>query len=168
MVAWKLASRDGGHNKFLESMMIWVLVQAPRYWWQEADTYRLSTKQSESTMHTLVKELQRITKVTNLVEHEASLRQWAVDNFEDQFIISQDTLNRLQMLAVSGDLVGLKGLLPEGFLQRRVWCFSYKTLRNMILQRRNHRLPHWKCFLKETLEHIDHPELLPGVCNEKD
>ena len=52
-VALKLASKDGGHNKFLESIYIWLDITAPRFWWQEADTYRLSTKQSESTMHTM-------------------------------------------------------------------------------------------------------------------
>jgi hypothetical protein len=41
------ATKDGGHNKFLESMQIWLDVNAPRYWWSEADTYRIgSTKQS--------------------------------------------------------------------------------------------------------------------------
>ena len=41
VVAERLAGHDGGHNKFLESMVIWLDVRAPRYWWQEADTFRL-------------------------------------------------------------------------------------------------------------------------------
>jgi hypothetical protein len=53
--ALKLAGLGGGHSKFLESMIVWIDVRAPRYWWQEADTYRLSTKQSDSTMHTLMR-----------------------------------------------------------------------------------------------------------------
>lgn len=56
-VAVKLSTKDGGHNKFLESIKIYLIVNAPRFWWSEADTYRLSTKQSASTMHTLVKEV---------------------------------------------------------------------------------------------------------------
>jgi hypothetical protein len=36
-------------------------------------------------------------------------------------------------------------------------------LRNIILQRRTHRLPHWKEFIRQTLEQLDHPELLPGL-----
>jgi hypothetical protein len=51
----KYAFKQGGENKFLESIIIWLDVTAPRFWWQEADTYRISTKQSESTMHTLCK-----------------------------------------------------------------------------------------------------------------
>ncbi len=53
--AKRLAPKDGGHNKFLESIYLWLDITAPRYWWQEADTYRLSTKQSESTMHTILR-----------------------------------------------------------------------------------------------------------------
>ena len=58
-ISEKLHDKDEGHNKFLESIIIWAEVTAPRYWWQEADTYRLSTKQSESTMHTLIEEIER-------------------------------------------------------------------------------------------------------------
>jgi len=48
----KLASKDGGHNKFLESIAVWLDITAPRYWWSQLDTYRAGvTKQSESTMH---------------------------------------------------------------------------------------------------------------------
>ena len=54
-VAKKLCNKSGGHNKFLESIIIWLDVTAPRYWWQDADTYRLSTKQSQSTNHTILK-----------------------------------------------------------------------------------------------------------------
>jgi len=43
-VAQILCDKDFGHNKFLESIYIWLDVTAPRYWWSEADTYRLTTK----------------------------------------------------------------------------------------------------------------------------
>jgi hypothetical protein len=52
-----LAKLDGGHNKFLESICVWLDITAPRYWWQQFDTYRIGvTKQSESTMHTLLRQ----------------------------------------------------------------------------------------------------------------
>jgi len=47
-IARTLAPKDGGHNKFIESMVVWLEIRAPRYWWQEYDTYRVATtKQSE-------------------------------------------------------------------------------------------------------------------------
>ena len=54
--AHKLAGLDGGHNKFLESIVVWIDITAPRYFWSQFDTYRVGTsKQSESTMHTIMK-----------------------------------------------------------------------------------------------------------------
>lgn len=43
-----LAPKDGGHNKFLESIAVWIDVEASRAFWSEFDTYRVgTTKQSE-------------------------------------------------------------------------------------------------------------------------
>jgi len=56
LVAERLSHKGGGHNKFLESMMVWIDIRAPLDFWAEFDTYRVGTsvtKQSESTMHTL-------------------------------------------------------------------------------------------------------------------
>ena len=155
-VARTLAPKDGGHNKFLESMIIWVTVKAPRFWWQEADTYRLSTKQSESTMHTLVGEL----KAHKSMEEVAL---WVQDSFEYPEMLCEEQLRQMWELAQADHLKRLKALLPEGFLQMRTWCMSYKTMRNIILQRRSHRLPHWPKFIKDILEQVQYPELLPKL-----
>ena len=161
VVAEKLAARDGGHNKFLESMVVWLDVRAPRYWWQEADTFRLSTKQSESTMHTLTQELLAVD-----MDNAKSVEAFIADNFEPASC-SPATLKWIYEAAQKKDIIEIKKKLPEGFLQKRMWCMSYKTLRNVILQRRTHRLPHWKEFIRQTLEQLDHPELLPGLEREK-
>ena len=76
-VAEKLAFSDGGHNKFLESIIVWLEVRGPRYFWQEADTFRLSTKQSESTMHTLIAELGE----TDIEDSDAA-ESFIKENFE--------------------------------------------------------------------------------------
>lgn len=157
VVAERLAGLDGGHNKFLESIIVWLDVRAPRYWWQEADTFRLSTKQSESTMHTLTAELLAID-----IEDTASVDVFIADNFEPQSCSAQ-TLKWIYQAALQKDIIQIKKKLPEGFLQTRLWCMSYKTLRNIILQRRTHRLPHWPEFIRQTLVLVEHPELLPGL-----
>jgi hypothetical protein len=43
-------------------------------------------------------------------------------------------------------LVSMKERLREGTMQRRVWMFSYQTLRRIYFQRKNHRLPQWRMF----------------------
>jgi hypothetical protein len=131
-VSEKLYNKDGGHNKFLESIMIWVAVTAPRYFWQQSDTYRLSTKQSESTMHTMLK------------------RPLTQDDFEMPILPSY--LDHLNGLIREKKFNKLKNDLPEGFLQKRVWCMSYKTLRNILSQRKFHKLPEWQTF-REVMLH---------------
>lgn len=146
------AFKQGGENKFLESIYLWLEVTAPRYWWQEADTYRISTKQSESTMHTLSKGY--------LVK----------EDFENDDILD-DTLDYINNhISLKNNvywsehkvewLIALKNMLPEGFLQKRIWVINYKTLQNIYSQRYNHRLPQWKYFCDETLNQIEHPEFI--------
>lgn len=143
-VALHLSTKDCGHNKFMEHIIVWMLVRAPRYIWQEMDTYRLSSKSSQSTMHTILK------------------NELTQENFECMDIEGID-IEYLNDLLDKKELVKLKRKLPEGFMQKRMWMMSYKTLRNLILQRRKHRLPHWQEFIRDVRSQVKNPELLPGV-----
>jgi hypothetical protein len=144
----KYAFGKSGETKFLESIFVWLDVTAPRFWWQEADTYRLTTKQSSSTMHTISKKL-----LTN-------------DNFELPLLQSNlDELNNLILGMNDEDMkqtcfINLKNALPEGFLQRRIWVMNYRVLQNIYHQRKSHRLSQWKYFCNELLKQIDHPEFI--------
>lgn len=143
-VAMRLANRDGGENKFLESLAIWLDITAPRWWWQEFDTYRTGiTKQSSSTVHTLTK------------------RPLTQGDFNRP--IPPETLHRLNQLIEAKDLEAAKNELPEGFLQRRIICTNYKTLRRMILQRHDHRMPEWAEFCRAILAQVQHPYFLPSL-----
>jgi len=142
-VAKRLCFKDGGHNKFLESIVAWFMVTAPRYWWSQADTYRVSTKQSESTMHTAMK--RKLTK----------------NDFEPDGV-TPSVLRDLNSLIAKKDLKKFKKRLPESFLQTREWAMSYKTIRNIISQRAGHKLPHWMMFILPILGQVQHPELLPS------
>lgn len=148
-VAERLHDKDGGHNKFMESIVVWLDITAPRFWWSEFDTYRVGvTKQSESTMHTLKDKF--ITRED--FEYPICIRE--VDHLNDiiKFYSSVDPK--------VGGIERIKNDLPEGFLQRRIVCTNYKTLRNIINQRRNHKLPQWHIFIDAVLGMVDYPELL--------
>ena len=138
-----LAGKDGGHNKFLESICVWLDIEAPRAWWSEMDTYRVgTTKQSESTMHTLSKR-----------PPERDDFEEGTDDYQIQgFIVLWEQ--------VKSDIHRLKMNLPEGFLQRRVICTNSKVLRNLIWQRDGHRLKLWQTFIDEVLVQAEHPEYL--------
>ena len=139
-VAERLAHRQGGHNKFLESIIVWLDVTAPRYWWQQADTYRLTSKQSGSTMHTLMR------------------RELAQDDFEG-FVLNS-WIRDLNEMIDHKRFEDVKRHLLESFLQRRIWRLDYKTLQNMYSQRITHKLPEWQYFLNEVVRQLEYPEFV--------
>ncbi len=140
-VAMKLLPKGGSETKFLESINIWLDITAPRFWWQQMDTYRAGiSKQSESTMHTLLKRPLTASDFTALV-------QPAVIELLNQMIEDKDWST-------------VKENLPEGFLQRRVVAMNYKALRHIIDQRKDHRLAEWRVFIDAVLEQAEHPEFL--------
>lgn len=138
-----LAPKDGGHNKFLESVIVYLDIEAPRAFWQEFDTYRVgTTKQSESTMHTLAK------------------RGPLPEDFEDGIHPIMFDAFCMVYERVKNDITQLKENLPEGFLQRRVVCTNYKTLRNILHQREGHRYKRWAQFESAVISQLQHPEYL--------
>lgn len=181
-VAVKLSTKDGGHNKFLESIRIWLDVNAPIYWWVEADTYRLTSKQSESTMHTLVKEIEGITKnLADITDHrhldhmlyqehqyvqKYVLGHFDVEEHDETLLgyIRNQLITIAQRLKYITDpsekIIICKRFLPTSYMQRREWLIDYKTFRNMVLQRYNHRLPHWHKFIDDVYDGLKHPELV--------
>ena len=134
-VAQTLAFKQGGHNKFLESMQVWMLIRGSLSFWKQFDTYRVGiTKQSESTMHTLKK------------------RQLTEQSFtKETFCIP--TINHLS-------IDEMRDNLPSGFLESRMVNVNYKTLQNIIHQRKNHKSKKWNTFIEMLLQQVEHPEYL--------
>lgn len=138
-VAAKLAPMDGGHNKFLEQIQYWILVQAPLFWWKQADTYRVGiSKSSESTMHKSWK--------NGLTQEmfETPIFQDTLNNLNNSIreynspIVKPDRKKYLETLII--------GNLPDGYLQTRLLNVNAKCLRNMYFQRRDHKLKQWRDF----------------------
>lgn len=147
----KYAHGVAGEDKFLEMMQIYLDVYAPRFWWQEADTYRVgSTKQSESTMHTITK--QPIT-IDNFEYSIPSTYTKFLNGLIDRYKGAEKE-KKLQVF------LRIKNALPEGFIQRRIWNINYKSFRNMYYQRLNHRLPQWRYFCDTVLGSLSHPEFI--------
>lgn len=129
-VMTKLSHQQGGHNKFLESIVMWLDITAPRFWWQEFDTYRVGvTKQSESTIHTI--------------------KSRPLEQADFEYQLPDEVLDVFNLNLPSMELPAIKNQLPEGFLQRRIVCINLKTLQNMWYQRKNHKLPQWHTFFDD-------------------
>jgi hypothetical protein len=141
IVAKRLAHKGGGHSKFLESMQVWLDVDAPRYWWSQADTYRVGcSKQSESTMHTILKHY---------------LDQ---DDFEGG--CDETVLYLLNNAIQRKDFLWAKRHLPESFLQRRIWNVNYMVLQNIVRQRKGHKLPEWGLFIASVVGQVEFPHYI--------
>ena len=138
-VATKLAPMDGGHNKFLEQIQYWILIQAPLFWWKQADTYRVGiSKSSESTMHKSWK--------NGLTQEmfETPIFQDTLNNlnkFIDEYNADKTTTERKAYLQ---DLI--IGNLPDAYLQTRILNVNAKCLRNKDFHRRDHKLKQWRDF----------------------
>lgn len=139
-----LSFKNGGHSKSLESMIVWLDIVMPRFWWIEFATYRVGTStQSQSTMHTLKK---------GYLEQN--------DFYKDIYEPHLDYLNHLIKIDVPIDEI--KNELPEGFLQRRIVCTNYKCLQNIVMQRMNHKLSIlWRdVFIESLKKELDYPEFI--------
>lgn len=139
-----LAKMDGGHNKFLESMIVWFDMRAPLYFWKQFDTYRVGiTKNSKSTMHTLMKSDLGTPDFVELVDTDTV---WKIKDYVAEGRFHQAIAN-----------------LPDGYLQTRRICCSYKTIRHIVLQRRGHKLGEWATFCTYMKDNLKYPRLLGGV-----
>ena len=87
----------------------------------------------------------------------------------------EDTIQQINDLSAlyreTGDfdyVLRIKEILPTSFMQKRVQVFSYQTLRRIYLQRRKHRLPHWRKFC-EWIESLPYAEelILVGLNNDR-
>ena len=143
-VAGRLAHRQGGHNKFLESCVVQMTINAPRYWWSEFDTYRVGvTKQSESTMHTLEKRMPTVNDFS--------------DNTPLTIIVAFISVWKSYKITERKDISALKAALPEGYLQRRQVTTNYKAIQNVVAQRATHRLKEWAVFCESLRERLSEP-----------
>ena len=135
-IAETLAFKQGGHNKFLESIQVWLLIRGSLSFWKQFDTYRVGiTKQSESTMHTL--------KKRELTENDFTKETFCIPTINQNFSIDE-----------------MRDSLPSGFLECRVVNTNYKTLQNIIHQRKNHKSKKWNTFIEMLLQQVQHPNLL--------
>lgn len=149
----------GGHNKFLETITLTLDVKAPRYWWQEFDTYRVGvTKQSESTMHTL---MTRPFSMQDFEDGEEIVGGFVMvlERARKAYVELQNMCKVVDMERQKDEMLCMiKKILPECYLQRRIVCLNAKALQNMYTQRKDHRLPEWRSFFDAIKEQMQEQE----------
>ena len=147
----RLVKAGTDHRKFLRMIIVYLDITAPLYWWKEFDTYKVGTvAQSESTMHTL----QKRAPTHHDFERGTSTR------VIDAFI--------LEWPEIKADVTRLKQALPEGYLQRRLVTMNYETIRQILIQRKKHRLKFWDEFITKLVQQLEHPEYVSDLLPVED
>ena len=138
-VMQKLILNGDEHAKFIRGVHVWARISAPRYFWQEMDTYRIGTEtlSSQSTMHTILKKDLTLDDFDEIMPME----------FLEKIIKKINTIRQSEILSKDEKLIQIKTILPESFIQTRIRTFSYQSLRTIFFQRKNHKLPQWVEFI---------------------
>lgn len=156
---------NGAHSQFLTGIRVSFDLTCSNKMWVEAERYRfLEFVSSQSTMH-------RITKF-NLDDcyneyvdvHIIQIMKDKVEEY-NRLTVEKD---RVQALKDEAQVQYLNDLLqrqyleilysnPAGFCLTARMTTNYRCLRNIYIQRKDHRLPEWRAFCKwiETLPYAE-------------
>lgn len=142
------------HRKFLRMIHIQCDIKAPRYWWQEFDTYKVGTvENSSSTMHLITKRSLTLDDICTEGSYDSSALEGIVTVINEMIEHYNSAKSKILKDAI---FRAIKQTLPEGLYQLRTVDFNYETAITMYHQRKNHRLAEWKQFTSwiETLPYM--------------
>lgn len=154
----RLIRAGSSHRKFLRQIFVSVDITAPRYWWTEADTYKVGTASNScSTMHKITAKEFTLDDFSHehLEDFDEPLRK--DDNgltcfpwFKTSLESTIDVLNYARELYLETQdkkyWWQLIQLLPQSYNQKRTITMTYENLLNMVSQRRGHKLDEWHDF----------------------
>ena len=144
------------NSKFLRMIHTQVCITAPLYWWKEMDTYKVgTTANSTSTMH-------------RIANYPITMDCFEMDDFDNYVTVTNNNFDQDCINFIWGDVIRiceelrqkynetkdkkywkeLIRLLPESWLQTRMFDCDYATLRNIYCWRKNHKLTEWHSFCK--------------------
>lgn len=143
----KLQKAGPEHCKHLRMIMVWADIEAPRYWWQEFDTYRQGVeKVSCSTMHKLTSrkiELEdfEYEESNGWAKNKLYEIRYSLNSMIEEYTKANDPAEKEEIWRC------LIQNLPQSYIQKRTVMMSYAALRNIVRQREGHKLREWKFFI---------------------
>lgn len=166
----RLAKAGSDHRKFLRQLPVIMDVTAPRYWWAEADQYKVSTvTNSCSTMHTIHKKefvlddfswdrLLNCECDLFTVESDGGLFNNTVQPLGFLVDYTIPALNRCRELYLETGNEAywdqMIQLLPQSYNQKRTWSMNYEVLWPMYQARKNHKLKEWREFCSAIVKEV--------------
>ncbi len=143
------------HRKWNRMVTVTMDITAPLYWWKEYDTYKVGTvANSCSTMHKIdSQEISIDMFSTDGVDLSLPLFPPEAEDATDIGWLWQDVVFYCEQLRKQYKATGKKDywrtlikILPEGWLQKRTYTFSYQTARAIYFARNNHKQIEWHDF----------------------
>ena len=138
----RLANAGDDHGKFMRMLPVMADITAPLTFWKQLDQYKVGTvTDSQSTMHCIQKK-------------EFTLSDFEHYNMDDEALaVLLDVIRELNrcrsMYNATKDKAywtSMINLLPESYLQTRLWSGNYQVLKHIYKARAGHRLLEWKAF----------------------
>ena len=154
----KLGNAGDDHGKFLRMITVTMDVNAPLYWWKEADTYKVGTvANSCSTMHKIHAKPFELDDFSheNCLPITFNVFNFhiipALNMYREKFLETKDKQYWWQLIQ----------LLPSSYNQLRTVQLNYQVLKNMYHARKNHKLDCWRDFCS-WIETLPYSELITG------
>ena len=150
----RLVKAGASHRKFMRAILLTVDITAPRYWWIQFDTYKVGvTALSESTMH-------------RIMDDPITMSDFAFSHKVRKGDIEQSIVSKLEKIRLTGQdctkdnsavFKRIVSILPQSYKQKRHVAMNYEVIRNIIAQRRGHKLAEWREFIEwaAALPHAD-------------
>lgn len=143
---------NGAHSQFLTGIRVSFDLTCSNKMWVEAERYRfLEFVSSQSTMHRITKfDLNECyneyvdPQIIAIMKEKVSQYNYLVEKNGDP-----ETLKRKYLEILYSN--------PAGFTLTARMTTNYRCLRNIYIQRKDHRLPEWRAFCKwiETLPYAE-------------
>lgn len=148
-LAKRMIKAGASDRKFLRQIMVCMDITAPLYWWKEIDQYKVATTTNScSTMHKLA--------TTPITKDCFSFDGSDIEGFEFKDAIVDGIISSCEKLRQAYSETKDKGywrllvqLLPNAWNQKRTYTCNYETLKNIVSQRRGHKLSEWREFIEQ-------------------
>jgi len=160
-----------GHDNYLKGITVWLTVEAPHYWWNQAQRYHwFDIVSSSSKMHTLTtspissKCTRYVSKNTIYMidilitvynewdEHDHAFRTGVCES-EDLMYCPTDKNEWFEMILDN---------LPMGYQLTAGVVTNYLQLKTMYRQRKNHALSHWNSDFDAFIKDLPLQQLITG------
>jgi len=140
----KLQEAGTEHHKHLRMIMAYADITASLFWWKQFDCYRAGVEKiSCSTMHTLM----RRPLTPDDFEHDCindEYLKYVLDSINTSMEAWRYETDPDEKKIIWRSVIEA---LPQSFLQTRTVMISYAALRNIVRQRKGHKLKEWAEFI---------------------